>query len=197
MFPVRTVYFVALFPPHTYGKKKKKSKLLLWSSGGRAKWVAWKRSQTRGMSFPSFLLLFHWPQATSFSGCDVCECVFLLATAYPACRILLLMSHITHTYIRTSQTSLTGNVCFLLQCSFCFPLKAQRRMSSTHAARLNFSLHILVNQPAVIQKRSWSGFQAIKSLAIHKKDFYKANLHQSTFWSFEEDCYYTYLNLLQ
>lgn len=174
MFPARTAYFVALFPRHNYGGKK--STLPLWSSESSKKEIR-RQGEVGGMekeskegNFLPFLLLFHWTLATSFSGCDVCECVFVLAAAYPPCGILPLMSHScllrlqwvhhTHTYVCTSLASPTGNVCFLLRCSFCFPLKAQRRMSSTHAARLKFSLHISVNHPAVIQKRRWSGFQA-------------------------------------
>lgn len=54
----------------------------------------------------------------------------------------------SHTYVR--QTPVFPEMCFLLRVPSCFPLKAQRRMSST--ARLTFPLHVLVNQPGGVPK---------------------------------------------
>lgn len=137
---MKIAYFVALFLSwHLRGKKND------YKSLKKAMWVAWKRSLKRG--HPSFpLLLFHWPLAASFflsfiffSGFNLCECDFLLVAAYPSFGSQLLMSHssllrlqrVHHTHLCTSHTSRTGNVCFLLRFSLCFPSKAQRRMSST------------------------------------------------------------------
>lgn len=65
--------------------------------------------------------------------------VTVLAAPYPSCGIQPLMSHscllrlqgVHHTRSCTSHASPTGSVCFLLRFSLCFPLYAQRRMSST------------------------------------------------------------------
>lgn len=112
---------------------------LLWSikslkdgMWGMAKWVAQLNERKEGMSFPSSVTI----SVTLSHIVFLCASACVSAAVYLSCGVLMQMSHscllrpdwVHYTHRCTSHTSPTGNVCFLLWFSLCFPLKAQSAM---------------------------------------------------------------------
>lgn len=130
-------FFVVLLFPFTFTGTKNNTTVIHkifegWyvrhgKVGGTAKWA-------KGRDVLPFLCCFFsdpWPHRIL-----AVMCASVSAAVYLSCGVLMLMSHscllrpdwVHYTHRCTSHTSPTGNVCFLLWFSLCFPLKAQSAM---------------------------------------------------------------------